>query len=76
MSEPVVRFFVCHHRPAPYFRNRYFTPIQAGRSVVSTRLDYAAGDDEGDNISSQNPSGVSLRPFTGYGKMSMPTGMG
>ena len=55
MSEPVVRFFVCHHRPAPYFRNRYFTPIQAGRSVVSTRLDYAAGDDEGDNISSQNP---------------------
>lgn len=54
MSEPVVRFFVCHHRPAPYFRNRYFIPIQAGRSVVSTRLDYAVGDDEGENISSQN----------------------
>lgn len=54
MTEPVIRFFVCHHRPAAYFRSRYFIPVQAGRAVAPECLNYADGDDEGDNISNQN----------------------
>ncbi|MCW2317540.1 lipopolysaccharide biosynthesis glycosyltransferase [Rhodoblastus acidophilus] len=49
-------FFVCHHKPGPLFRDEIFTPIQVGAALAKAPLPQCVRDDEGENISSKNPS--------------------
>ncbi|MFT8732735.1 MAG: DUF4422 domain-containing protein [Acetobacter fabarum] len=49
-----IRIYVYHHADANINKNRYFEPIQGGRSIADTKFAGMIGDDTGDNISARN----------------------
>jgi lipopolysaccharide biosynthesis glycosyltransferase len=53
---PTFKIAVCHHKPAPHFRNEVFEPVQGGRALARFPLDGMIGDDTGKNISKKNPT--------------------
>lgn len=59
-TNPNVKIYVCHHKQSPYIKNECIIPIQVGRALSNTTLDYCIGDDTGDNISVKNKSWCEL----------------
>jgi lipopolysaccharide biosynthesis glycosyltransferase len=51
---PTFKFAVCHHKPAPHFRNEVFEPVHGGRALAKLPLAGMVGDDSGKNISEKN----------------------
>ncbi len=46
--------YVSAHKPVDLFESRILQPVQVGCALRSDRFDWAAHDDEGENISDQN----------------------
>jgi len=59
-KNPNVKIYVCHHKQSPYIKNECIIPIQVGRALSNTELEYCIGDDTGDNISHKNKSWCEL----------------
>lgn len=59
-TNPNVKIFVCHHKQSPFIKNDCVVPIQVGRALSNTKLEYCIGDDTGDNISHKNKSWCEL----------------
>lgn len=55
MSEPSIRIFVSTHKPVDLFESEILQPVQVGSAGAHERYDWSLHDDEGDNISLQNP---------------------
>ena len=54
-SEQRVRIFVSTHKPVDLFESGILQPVQVGSALARERYDWALHDDEGENISDQNP---------------------
>jgi lipopolysaccharide biosynthesis glycosyltransferase len=55
MQNVRIKILVCHHKQSPYIKNECVLPIEVGKFLHTTKLDYCIGDDTGDNISKKNP---------------------
>ena len=58
------KILICHHKPGPFLKTGVFQPIHVGRALadpeVIQKMDFAIGDDTGENISSCNRSYAEL----------------
>lgn len=54
-SSPKIKIFVAAHKPVDLFEASSLVPVQVGAALASERFSWAAHDDEGENISSENP---------------------
>ncbi|MBM6774807.1 DUF4422 domain-containing protein [Olsenella profusa] len=50
-----ISIFVSTHKPVDLFESRILQPVQVGSALANHRFPWALHDDEGDNISDQNP---------------------
>ena len=55
MQNVRIKILVCHHKQSPYIKNECVLPIEVGKFLHTTKLDYCIGDDTGDNISKHKP---------------------
>lgn len=63
-ERPSVKILVAYHKKSPSIQTDVFTPIHVGRAIASGQakrdLDWAIGDDTGDNISAKNANYAEL----------------
>lgn len=50
----------CHHKKTEFIKTEIIQPIHVGAALSKTTLDYCIRDDEGENISTKNPSWCEL----------------
>lgn len=55
-----IDILICHHKYSEYVKTEYLRPIQVGRAVSDTKLEYCIGDDTGVNISEKNKNWCEL----------------
>ena len=54
-TTPKISIFVSTHKPVDLFDSRILQPVQVGSSLATERYPWALHDDDGENISDQNP---------------------
>ena len=52
---PKVKIFVATHKPVDLFASDVLVPVQVGSALAPERFPWACHDDEGENISAENP---------------------
>ena len=55
VTSPKIAIFVSAHKPVDLFKSEILCPVQVGSALAAERYPWAFHDDDGENISRQNP---------------------